>query len=435
MQISVIGLGYVGLVTAVCLAHDGYQVIGADIDESKVVLVKRGRSPIIEDKIDSLVSEGVQSGRLSAVLDTRVAIDNSDLALICVGTPGSAADGSLDSRNVESVSAEIGRILRHRERPFTFVLRSTVIPGTVREIVIPTLERYSGKPHGDGYNVLYHPEFLREGSSIEDYYEPSRIVVGVETPGTADQLLDLYSKIQSEHFITSIDIAEVIKYADNAFHALKITFANEIGQFCQEYGIDSREMMRLFYADTKLNISAKYLQPAFAFGGSCLPKDLRALVNAAHAKNLSLPMLEAVLPSNDSQIIRALKLILSLDGPRVGMVGIAFKPGTDDLRESPLIRLAERLVREGNELLIYDPRVKVSQLLGVNKTYTESRLPNIEQLMVKSLEDFECCDTIVVGHPVDVEYIYRWLDGSKKVVDMIGSVKSINHQNYHGVLW
>lgn len=435
MRVSVIGLGYVGLVTAACLAHDGHRVIGVDIVESKVDLINHGRSPIIEDEIGELVYEGIQTGRLSATLNTQKAIEDSDLAFICVGTPAQADNGSLDTRHVESVSTEIGQLLRRRKRSFIFVLRSTVIPGTVREKVIPALEFHSGRQLGEGYDVLYHPEFLREGSSVEDYYEPSKIVVGGEQQGAADQLLRLYDNSHSKRFITSIETAEAVKYADNAFHALKITFANEIGQFCQVFGVDSREMMELFYADTKLNISTKYLRPGFAFGGSCLPKDLRALLHAANKENLTLPMLKAILPSNESQIERVLNMILQNGGHKVGLVGLAFKPGTDDLRESPLVELAERLVGKGKELCIYDSRVEISQLIGINKTYMEIHLPHLAQLMVDSIDAFDMCDTIIIGHSIADEYLYRWLDTEKWVIDLVGSAGRINNQHYQGVAW
>ena len=434
MRISVFGLGYVGVVTAACFAKDGHQVIGIDIDKEKVDLINKGISPIIENGIDELIGEGVRAGRLAATASAEEAVHFSDLAFICVGTP-SLPGGTLDTRSIESASAQLGDQLRARTAPFLIVIRSTALPGTTRTLAIPTLEAHSGRPIGDGYDVVYHPEFLREGTSVPDFYDPPKIVVGERVSGAGQLVLQLYEGIECPRFTTSIELAEAVKYADNAFHALKITFANEVGRFCKAEGIDAREVMDLFCADTKLNISPRYLRPGFAFGGSCLGKDLRALLSEAHAKGVQLPLLDSILSSNRAQVEQVVRLIETHSPESVGLVGLSFKPGTDDLRESPLVQLAKQIVGKVGRLLIYDERVQADRLIGSNKAYIEQHLPRLPGLLVESPHHLSDCDLIVVGHPLDDHWLREWMAAGILVLDLVGAADHAAHERYAGIAW
>ena len=434
MNISVFGLGYVGTVSAACLAQGGHRVIGVDVAHVKVDLINQGQTPIIEAEIGDIIHDTVQSGRLLATMDARWAIEETDMAIVCVGTP-SLPNGALDTSYVEKVTAEIGGLIRARTKPFLFVLRSTVLPNTIDSRIIPLLEECSGREIGDGYDVLFHPEFLREGTAVSDYYDPPKIIVGERAPGAGQPVFDLYAGIEAPCFATSIRVAETVKYVDNAFHAVKITFANEIGQFCKAHAVDSRQVMDIFRADTKLNISTKYLKPGFAFGGSCLPKDLRALMYAARSRDVSLPMLGNVLNSNKALVERVLRMILEQDARSVGLVGLSFKPGTDDLRESPLIELAERLIGKGLQVRAYDQDVNLSRLVGKNKAYVEERLPHISRNIVTSLDGLCDSEVIVIGHPIASSQITAWLKQGKAVVDLVGIGDNGCYSSYSGVAW
>lgn len=433
MNISIFGLGYVGVVTAACLARDGHKVIGVDIEEEKVDLINAGQSPIFEEKIDELIGQAVVSSQLRATVSTREAISETDMAIVCVGTP-SREDGSLETRYVQTVTQEIGEALRNQSRDFLVVIRSTVLPGTVRSIVMPLLEETSGKKLGSGIEVVFHPEFLREGSSVKDFYAPPRIVVGERIQGTGKQVVDLYEKIEAPRHFCSLEMAEMIKYADNLFHAVKITFANEIGLICHCYDIDSRQIMEIFCTDTKLNISPAYLRPGFAFGGSCLPKDLRAILALSREGNIAVPMLEHVMTSNQKQVERVLQLILSNNSRIIGFYGLTFKPGTDDLRESPLVELAERLLGKGFVLHIQDKFVQVNQLFGKNKAYIEHHLPHLAKLLVKSPDELNECDTILLGHPANDEEINKWLRSGIRVIDLTGGNRFPEAENYQTIV-
>jgi len=435
VRVSIFGLGYVGTVAAACLAERGHTVVGVDIAADKVDLINHGRSPIFEPGLDELVGRMQANGMLSATTDVAAAVAATDIALICVGTPSSVR-GGLDTQYVERVMEEIGAALNGRTAPFVVVLRSTVLPGTTQQRALPALQRASGRALGTGYDVLYHPEFLREGSSLQDFLQPSLIVVGEARPGTAGPLLDLYAGIEAPRFVTSLEGAEMIKYANNAFHAVKVTFANEIGQLCHSVGIDSRQVMAMFVADQQLNVSSAYLRPGFAFGGSCLPKDLRALNHFARHIDLSLPLLESAIPSNATQIERVLQRIEARRRRRVGMVGLAFKPQTDDLRESPLVILAEQLLGKGYSLSIYDQEVQAARLVGGNLAYVEQHLPHLSRLLLPALSDLASCDLIVLGHPLaDPALVSMWLDDGKVVLDLTGKLESVCHANYEGLYW
>ena len=407
MNISIFGLGYVGVVTAGCLARDGHRIIGVDVNEAKVEALNAGRSPIIEEQIDDLIRDGVAAGRITATTDTMSAVAATDLGIVCVGTP-SEANGALDTRYLEAVAAQIGTAVRGRTEPFVCAFRSTMLPGTMRNVLVPILSERSGSGPGLRFEALTHPEFLREGSSVRDFYGPPKIVVGERAPGAGAPLLGIYRNITAPTFCVPYEVAEMVKYSDNLFHALKVTFANEIGQFCQAYGVDGQQVMDIFCHDTKLNISRRYLRPGFAFGGSCLPKDLRAFLHAAKMRDVNLPMLAAVPSSNKAQIERAFDAILRTGARRVGLWGLAFKPGTDDLRESPLVTLAEQLSGKGIELVICDEFVHATRLLGKNKAYVEQHLPHLARLLVATPDPLEPCDLIVVGHPPPPGLVDHW---------------------------
>jgi len=438
MKISVFGLGYVGVTTAACLADEGHSVVGVDIVEQKVEAVNRGESPIVEEEIEDLVAEGQATDRLHATTDAYEALDGSDLAFVCVGTP-SRDNGAIDTSSVRDVTAEIGEVLREetdRESSLLVVFRSTVLPGTTRDVLLPILEERSGQPSGEGYEIAFHPEFMREGKAVHDFYNPPKIVVGERHEGTADSLWKLYNNHRdAPQFSTSLEAAEAVKYVDNAFHALKITFANEVGQILKAYDIDSREVMRIFRQDTKLNISPKYLRPGFAFGGSCLPKDLRALTHAAQEKDVDLLVLNNILSSNERHIERALRRIVDQDPDRIGLVGLSFKPGTDDLRESPLVELAERLLGKGMDIRIFDQKVRTSKLIGTNKSHVERHLPHLSELLVETVDDLTPSDLIVIGHPVEEKQIADWLRQGVCVLDLVGASDRTTDTLYKGFAW
>jgi len=436
IRISVFGLGYVGTVTAACLAASGHKVIGVDVSNDKVECINCGRSPIIERDVEPIITEAVGAGRLAATNDPDYAIAGSELAIVCVGTPSCESSG-VDTQYVERVTAQIGAaISKFRKEDFLFTLRSTVIPGTTQKLVVPILERASERSIGQGYDVAFHPEFLREGSSVEDFYRPPKIVIGERSQGASRLLQTLYADLDAPKFITPVEVAEIIKYTDNAFHAVKITFANEIGQLCKRLGVDSRQVMEIFCQDKQLNISPAYFRPGFAFGGSCLPKDVRALTHQARHSDLHFPLLEGILQSNQEQVEKVFRRVERYVPKLIGVVGLSFKPGTDDLRESPLVTLAERLMGRGYHLRIYDPNVTTARLVGGNLAYVEKHLPHLSKLLVSSLDDLSECDVIVIGHPLkEGARLDTWLETGKQVLDLVGKKAAFDHPNYNGLYW
>lgn len=399
MRISVFGLGYVGVVTAACFAKSKHQVLGVDISAGKVAELNSGRSPIVEELINEYVQETVQNGFLTAAVRASDFVYKSDAIIVCVGTP-SRSDGSLDTSYLIQVSREIGEILRGSEDIPLIVMRSTMLPGTMRNVIIPELMKSSGNAITEK-DILFHPEFLREGSSVKDFFDPPKIVVGESHDSRADTLLRLYDGFSAPVFRVGYEEAEAVKYADNMFHAVKITFANEMGRFCKAHNVDAQRVMELFCSDTKLNISARYLRPGFAFGGSCLPKDLRAFLSRVKRTNLDLPMLSSVLPSNRVQIDTVVEQIVNSGVRKLGLYGLAFKPGTDDLRESPLVVLAETLLGKGFELLIADENVQLGRLHGQNKAYIDSVLPHLANLLVDNRDQLFTQELLIVGHPLE----------------------------------
>lgn len=438
MRISVFGLGYVGAVSAACLAEMGHDVVGVDVDPHKVETLERGQSPIVEELIGDLIAEMRATGRLRATTDAAEAVRTTDLSMICVGTP-SVDGGGLDTRYVRRVAEEIGAALRDKDAYHLVVLRSTVLPGTVEGVVIPALETASGKTAGDGFGICFHPEFLREGSSVRDFREPPKIVIGARDQRAADELAALYAGFDAPLFITSIGASEMLKYADNAFHALKVVFGNEIGALCKRLGIDSHEVMTIFCADRKLNISPAYLMPGFAYGGSCLPKDLRALTGLARSANVALPVLENVARSNEIHLQRVLDMILGFGRRNVSVLGLSFKPGTDDLRESPLVELVERLLGKGCRIRVFDENVSLARIFGGNRAYIEQRLPHISELLSHDLaEVIDGGEVVVVGAP-DKRFVPALLEraSGKTVVDLVRLFKERPAEltDYHGPCW
>ena len=399
MDISVFGLGYVGSVSAASFAADGHRVIGVDVNPQKVAAVQHGGTPIVEPGLDDLIRAVVEQGRLTAMTNTEKAIAESDVSLVCVGTP-SRRNGSLDLSYLVRVAEEIGAALRDKRSYHVVVVRSTVLPGTTHEHVIPALETKSGKRYGEGFGVSVNPEFLREGTALHDFRNPPLTLVGHNHAADATGTIGLYGSVNAPVVSTSIRVAEMIKYASNTWHALKITFANEIGHLCRRVGVDSHEVMEIFAQDRKLNISATYLKPGFAFGGSCLPKDVRALQYRAKEVDLDLPVINSILGSNRLQIEHAIDEVLETGKKRVGLLGFSFKAGTDDLRESPLVILAEALLGKGLQLRIYDRNVSLARLIGANKEYIEHQIPHLSSLLRTEVRVvLDESDVIVVGNP------------------------------------
>jgi len=437
MKISVFGLGYVGAVSASCLAASGHKVVGVDPQKSKTDAINRGTSPIMEKDLEPLIAKAVQSDHLHATSDTRSAILATDLSLICVGTP-SKPNGDLDTRYIDAVSRELGAAFREKNAPHTVVLRSTVLPGMTCSVVVPAIEAASGKKVGNGFNIGINPEFMREATAVHDYFHPPKIVVGANDEETAVQIAALYSDIEAPRIRTSIEIAEMVKYSDNAWHALKVAYANEIGTTCKAMGIDSHAVMDIFCTDTKLNLSPYYLKPGFAFGGSCLPKDVRALNYKARSLDLDLPLISAILPSNARQIDRAFDMIVALGKKRLSFLGISFKAETDDLRESPLVNLIERLIGKGYDIRIFDHNVNLSHLVGANREYLYRTIPHISSLMVGTSEEaLAHGETIVIGnHDRAFLSIASSLSQHHTVVDLIRIEDRGQLQGrYHGVNW
>lgn len=436
--ISVFGLGYVGCVSAACFAREGHEVLGVDVSPTKVDLVNAGRPTILEEGIAELVAQMRESGRLRATTDSRAAVLGTSVSLVCVGTPSRSND-SLDLSYVERVAEEIGNILRDKEDRHVVVIRSTVLPGTIHNLVVPALERSSGKRAGEGFQVCSNPEFLREGTSIKDFYDPPFTLIGADDPAAATIVGSLYSGIDAPVHLTAVRVAEMIKYACNCFHGLKVGFANEIGNVCKSLGVDSHEVMRIFCEDRKLNISAAYLKPGFAFGGSCLPKDLRAIVYRAREMDVEVPILRATLESNRKQIDRAFRMVQAAGHRRVGILGMSFKAGTDDLRESPMVALIEQLLGKGLDLHIYDRDVSESRLMGANREYIEREIPHIWTLIRPSIpEVLSRADTIVVGNgSAEFRSVRDHLRDDQILIDLVRAFGTVpaGDPRYQGIAW
>jgi GDP-mannose 6-dehydrogenase len=398
MNVSVFGLGYVGSVSAASFAADGHTVVGVDVNPDKVNSLNEGRSPIVEKGLDDIIRDNAANGRLRATTSTHDAVASTDLSLICVGTP-SRRNGSLDLTYLERVAEQIGEALRDKESYHVVVVRSTVLPGTTHEVVIPALERTSGKKYGSGFGVAVNPEFLREGTAIDDFRHPPLTLVGHNYKSDAEPTQALYAHIDAPVVATTIRTAEMIKYASNTWHALKVTFANEVGNLCKRLKIDSHEVMDIFCRDEKLNLSSYYMKPGFAFGGSCLPKDVRAMQYRAKEVDLEMPVIQSILTSNQLQIQHAIDEVIETGRKRVGLLGFSFKAGTDDLRESPIVILAEALLGKGYALAIYDKNVSIARLVGANREYINTQIPHLSSLLCETLDEvLDRSDVLVVGN-------------------------------------
>ena len=437
MKICVLGLGYVGAVSAACLAQEGHEVIGVDPESRKVDLINAGKTPIIEKDVGSIIEQQMAAGRLRATTDVSAAVEQADLSMVCVGTP-SRANGDIELKFVRRVCEQIGAALRHHHGAPAVVFRSTMLPGTMREVVIPTLEASSGRRAGVEFGVCINPEFLREGTAVHDYANPPKTVIGELNRASGDLLTTLYARITAPLVRTDIETAEMVKYADNAWHALKVGFANEIGNLCKGLKVDSHRVMDIFCQDTKLNLSPYYLKPGFAFGGSCLPKDLRALLYKAKTLDVSLSILAAILPSNEQQLERGVRAVIEMGSKKVGILGFSFKAGTDDLRESPVVDLTERLIGKGYDLRIYDRNVNLARIHGANRDYILNHIPHIARLMVSSIDEvLDHARTIVIGNSAaEFRDVPRRLGDGQSIIDLVRVTDSRSVTGvYEGICW
>jgi len=437
LRISIFGLGYVGTVSAGCLASKGHEVIGVDPVRTKVELTNAGQSPVIEAEISEILARSVQAGRLRATDDVALAIRETELSFICVGTP-SQANGNLDLTHIRGVCEQIGQVLKTKSERHTVVFRSTVLPGTTREVAIPLIEGLSGKKAGRDFGVCHNPEFLREGSAVNDFRFPPQTIIGQFDESSGNTLASIYADFDAPLVCTDLETSEMVKYVNNCWHGLKIGFANEIGNLCKSFGIDAHAVMKIFSQDTKLNISPAYLQPGFAFGGSCLPKDLRALSYQAKTRDLHLPILSAILPSNELQVNRGLQMIMEKGNKKIGILGFSFKAGTDDLRESPMVEIIERLLGKGYDLRIFDRNVNLAKLMGANRDFILHRIPHIARLMVDGIDSvLEHAETVVIGNK-DPEFgtIPSKLRNGQTLVDFVRiGGQSSDDSRYDGICW
>lgn len=438
MRISIFGLGYVGCVSAACMGQDGHTIIGVDVNPVKVDSITSGRSPIIEPGLDDLIASGIEAGRISGTTDGQSAVFNTDISIICVGTP-SNENGSLNLKYIENVCREIGMALAKKEDYHVVVVRSTVVPGTVREKLIPILEHYSQKHAGQDFGVCMNPEFMRESSAIADYYNPSHVIIGSIDEKSGDLLQPVYEKVNSPAVRTTLETAEMVKYADNAFHALKVTFGNEIGSFCKAHGINGQEIMQIFCQDTHLNISPVYLRPGYSFGGSCLPKDLRALMYRAKEKDVDMPVMSSILPSNNRHTQRGIQIVERLGrGRKIGMLGLSFKADTDDVRESPMITMLETLIGRGFNIHVFDEFVDPDRLIGANREFLLRELPHIVSIMRKPVESLVVESDILIVTNTSETY-RKALDTMRAdqiLIDLIGIRDSHTIRGiYEGICW
>ena len=438
MRISIFGMGYVGCVSGACLAHLGHTVIGVEPNDTKVDLLNAGRSPIVETGLDALIAETVREKKFSASPDWKSAIAQSEIAIVCVGTP-SRSNGSIDLRYVERVCEQIGQALAVRSYYFTVVIRSTVLPGSVENVLIPVLEKHSGKKAGKDFGVCMNPEFLRESTSIHDFHNPPKTVIGEFDARSGELLAELYRPLPGPIVRVPIRVAEMVKYVDNTFHALKVTFANEVGNIAKELGVDSHRVMEIFCLDTKLNLSPYYLKPGFAFGGSCLPKDLRAITSEARMLDVAVPLLSSVLESNRLQIQKVIKKLLEYKGKSLGFLGFSFKGGTDDLRESPIVEVIEAMLGKGFDIKIYDRHVSIAKLMGANKEYIQREIPHISRLMCTDwAELMATCDVVVVANrDEDFKKALALARPEQVIIDLVRIVdsKPANAGSYYGICW
>ena len=437
MRISILGAGYVGAVSGACLAEIGHTVTVVDVDRAKVDLIANGQAPIVEKGLSEMIEANVTAGKLTATSDTGAAIAESDASIVCVGTP-SRVNGDLDLQYVETVCRQIGEAIAKKDTRHTVIIRSTMLPGSMRGLVIPTLETASGLKHGEQFGIAIYPEFLRESTAIDDFFAPAIMLLGVDDPATLAVLREINAGIDSQEVVTEIDTAEAVKYANNAWHAVKLTFANEIGNICKGAGVDGQKVMDIVCMDTRLNISRAYMRPGYAFGGSCLPKDLRALRYKAASMDVPTPLFDATLEANRQQVAKSVDMVTSKGGKKVALLGLAFKAGTDDLRESPLVELAERLLGKGYDLKIFDENVKLATLRGSNLAHIQARLSHLSQLMTDDLDALvDEAETIIIGNG-DKAFV-KALERARpeqNVVDLVRVAPGkVSDGNYDGICW
>jgi GDP-mannose 6-dehydrogenase len=438
LAISVFGLGYVGSVSAACFAHVGHRVIGVDVSTAKVEALSEGRSPIVEARMSELLAEGHRAGLLRATTDSATAIRESEVSFVCVGTP-SLRSGKLDLSYVERVVREIGAALKQKKSHHVVVLRSTVLPGTTESLVIPAVEQASGLHAGMDFSVCYNPEFMREGTAVADFHQPPFTILGARDAKELAPLRELYKTVPGPVFETSIAAAEMVKYVSNAFHAVKVGFANEIGTLCKYLGVDTEVVTRIYTSDTKLNVSPAYLSPGFAFGGSCLPKDLRALAYKAKELDIELPLLESVLPSNTVHVDRAVDAVLRTNKRKIAFLGLSFKAGTDDLRESPQVQVIKRLFGEGCQVKVWDRDVSLGRLAGSNRQYIEEVIPHIGSLLSSDFEEVVSSgEVVVIATKVENNQLSRCIRPEQILIDLI-NLNPANRPNvpgpYQGICW
>lgn len=435
-KIAIFGLGYVGAVTAAVLADQGHEVVGVDPNQTKVDLIERGQSPVVEPGLEDLISRVRATGNLVSTTDPAVAMAGANLSIICVGTP-SLSNGGLEMSYVRRAAADVGRLLRNAAPRHTVSVRSTMLPGTMEDSVIPALEESSGWRAGSEFGVAFHPEFLREGSSLDDFANPPYVIVGADDKQAAADVLALYEDVTAETFVVPIEVAELVKYASNAFHGLKVAFANEIGTLAAARGVDGRDVMDILVRDTKLNISPAYLKPGFAFGGSCLPKDLRALQQHAKSLDVDIDVIDAILSSNSRHMDRAFDLIAAGGRRPVAVLGLSFKSGTDDLRESPAVYLVERLIGKGFPVRVFDPNVALANLMGSNREYIQAEIPHISSVMAASpAAAVEGADVVVVaGNDPGFHPVLETLPTDVEVVDLVGIKAPLASERYSGICW
>jgi GDP-mannose 6-dehydrogenase len=438
MKISVFGLGYVGCVSSACLADAGHEVIGVDINEFKVQTISAGDSPIIENKLDELIAKSVASGALRASSDVKGAVGETELSLVCVGTP-SEENGEINMEYVHRVAESIGTAVKEKTGRHTVVFRSTMLPGSMEEQVMPRLAKASGKGPDEGLGIAYNPEFLREGSAVKDFLHPPLTLLAVTDPETEKLAREAYGFVEAPFVVCSMRGAEMVKYINNSFHALKVAFANEVGTLCRHEGIDGREVMRIFCMDDKLNISPVYLQPGFAFGGSCLPKDLKALTRRLRNAHISAPVIDSVMKSNDEHVNRATRLIEKAGSKKVGVLGLSFKAGTDDLRGSPVVTIVESLVGKGYDVSIFDSNIDLERIMGTNRQFLEEEVPYLPSILKSSIREVvDCCDTLVVGNRSDeFREVIEMMRPDQTLIDMVGLLtdRSQVKGKYIGICW
>jgi len=439
LSVSIFGLGYVGSVSAACFASMGHKVIGVDVSRAKVEMMDSGRTPIIEARMSEMVAEANRAGLLHATTDATAAVLNSEVSFVCVGTP-SLKNGKLDLSHIEHVAKEIGAAIRQKKSPHVFVLRSTVLAGTTETVVLPILEKESGKKCGQDFTVCYNPEFMREGSAVSDFLNPPYTILGASDSRHLASLRELYKNIPGTLYETTIPVAEMVKYFSNCYHALKVGFANEMGTMCKHLGVDAHAVTKIFISDTKLNISSAYLSPGFAFGGSCLPKDLRAITYKAKELDLKLPLLESLMPSNAEHVNRAVEMVMSTGKKKIAQLGLSFKAGTDDLRESPQVQLIKRLLGEGLDVKVWDEDVSLGRLAGANRQYIEEVIPHIGSVLSADLEGvLRTAEVVILGNKsASKAQLAKYLRPEQIVIDLIHLDKTRRPEGaktYEGICW